>query len=107
MNKKALELKESDFLLNLINNEIFIITLPEIFSITDLVDMVISENNIKFEFNQKKCTHLKDNKFTLIPSNEIFSKFLINKETIKNSKIFICDIDEIKKREKRIFYIYS
>lgn len=107
MNKKIMELKESDFLLNLINNEIFIITLPEIFSITDLVDMVINDNNIQFEFNPKKCLNFKDNKFTLIPSNELISKFLINKESIKNSKVFICDIDEIKKREKRVFFIYS
>ena len=107
MNKKNYELKESDFLLNLINNEIFIITLPPIFYITDLIDMVIKENSIIFEFNKKKCTHLKDNKFTLIPTNEAFSKFLINKDNIKNSKVYICDIEEIKKREKRVFFIYS
>ncbi len=74
MNKKNLELKESDFLLNLINNEIFIITLPPFFYITDFnretkqprLQVIFADSNI----NKNPCDFWQDIKTTGAISDE-------------------------------------
>lgn len=101
------ELKESNFLLNLINNQILIITLPELFILSDLENMNVKNNSINFIFNKEKCINLKSNSYELIINNKDILNFLENKNSIKNSKIYIVDIEEIKKRNNGVHFLYS
>lgn len=101
------ELKESNFLLNLINNQILIITLPEMFVITDLINMEVKKSSIDFLFNDEKCEKFKSNSYELFIDNKNILTFLENKDSIKNSKIFIVDIEEVKKRNNGVHFLYS
>lgn len=92
-----------NFSLDLINNTILLIILPEKYNVEDLLDMKVKDDEISLIIDDN------DIKNPIILNNfeEEVGKFIKHRKKIKNAKIYIINSEELKKRKKGISLLYE
>jgi hypothetical protein len=102
------EIKESDFFIELIKEQSLVITIPVVFSLSDLEDMKMKGGYFYFKFNKEKCKSLNLKEVSKITIENDLENFISSYNKNKSNKnIYIIDIKELKRQTKGIFYIYE
>lgn len=96
-----------DMFFEIIDETVLVITIPEIFKLKDIEDMKISNNlkSIHFKFDETVSNKNNYKHITKIQLNNRIIDFL--KSDNKEKKIYIIDINELKKQTKGLFYLYE